>query len=625
MSRLSLSSAISLPLTCAILTACGGAGDATLSQSGGGTAAPVSMSASTRTAAATIVENKAVFAGPRANYTIVKTETGYTVIDNVGADGTTNLSASIARLEFTDLAFNPTIAAQAQEISTGDLKSLIELYIAFFNRVPEADGLSYWIGRFKAGANLEQISDSFYAAAIAYSSLTGYSDTMALSEFVKLIYKNVLGRSGDTAPPNEDVQYWVNRISSGLDSKGTLVKAMLASAHTFKGDPTWGWVTSLLDNKYTVGHYFAIQQGLNYSSPDISIQKTMAIAAAVTPQSTTAAIALIPVAAGSKPVDPSTNPGLQARFKNPSGLAFDPSGNLYIADTGNYTIRKMTPTGDVTTVAGAAGQRAGDDGSAVFARFSEPYALTTDSNGNIYVSDGLAVRKISSTGAVTTLAGGFELRGYVDGPGANARFDFLRGIALDDNGNLIVSDNNNHVLRKIAPDGQTSTFVGLKTEQAVTDGTPDVARFYGPQGLARGLEGSVHVMDVMSPGPQLVDGSSFLRKVTPAAVVSTVAGKVAAPPQTPATIQSGLSVTVDTAGNSYIAVPGGIKKVSPTGALSDLIANSDKIVAPGGIAINGKGELYVTTNASIVKVTQTGEVSLVAGKTGEAGSADSSP
>jgi hypothetical protein len=364
---------------------------------------------------------------------------------------------------------------------------------------------------------------------------------------------------------------------------------------------------------------------LNYSSPETSIQKTTQIAAAVTPQSTTAAIALIPIAAGSKPVDPNTNPGLQARFKNPSGLAFDAAGNLLIADSGNYTIRKMTPTGDVSTVAGAAGQRAGDDGPALYARFSEPYALTTDSSGNIYVSDGLAVRKISSTGEVTTLAGGFNLRGYVDGPGANARFDFLRGIARAANGDLIVSDNNNHVLRKIAPDGQTSTFVGLKTEQAVTDGAANVARFYGPQGLAMGLEDNLHVMDVMSPGPQLVDGSSFLRKVTPAAVVSTLAGTVAVPPSTPAAITSGLSVTVDTTGNSYIAVQGGIKKVNPAGAITDVIANSTQIVAPGGIAIDSKGDLYVTTNASVVKVTQSGEVTLVAGKAGEAGSADSSP
>ncbi|MBI1835557.1 MAG: DUF4214 domain-containing protein [Burkholderiales bacterium] len=173
------------------------------------------------------------------------------------------------------------------------MQRLEELYVAFFNRVPDADGLDYWITQFKSGKSMNQIADSFYSAAILFTSLTHYSANMSNDDFVRIIYKNVLGRSGDTAPPDKDVQYWSSALQTGSESKGSLVSTMLTAAHSFKGDATWGWVPDLLDNKIKVAHYFAVQLGLNYNSPEESISKGMAIALEITPTSISKAIELI--------------------------------------------------------------------------------------------------------------------------------------------------------------------------------------------------------------------------------------------------------------------------------------------------------------------------------------------
>jgi hypothetical protein len=258
---------------------------------GGG--ASTSMSTETRTLAQiTVVGGVATFSGNRANYTITKSGSTYTVKDNVGTDGT-NSFGSAQSLKFADVTLNLGIGDKSKTLAAADLKLLVELYIAYFNRVPDADGLSYWIDQFKSGRSIDLIAESFYDAAIQYSSLTGYSASMTNSDFVKIIYKNVLGRSGATAPTDTDVAYWAGELDNGNKTRGSLIKFMLGSAHSFTGDATWGWVAQLLDNKDTVANYFSIQQGLNYNTSTDSITRTMAIAAAVTSSDTSAAITLV--------------------------------------------------------------------------------------------------------------------------------------------------------------------------------------------------------------------------------------------------------------------------------------------------------------------------------------------
>lgn len=235
------------------------------------------------------VNGVANFAYNRNNYTITSSSSGYTVIASRGTEGLTFLG-NVNTLKFADVTINLGIGSKSKTISSSDLTSLIELYIAYFNRVPDANGLSYWIDQFNAGRTLDQIGESFYAAAVQYSTLTGYSSSMTNADFVTKVYQNVLGRS---TPDQEGLNYWSESLSSGRETRGTLVRSMLFSAHSFKGDAAYGWVADLLDNKATVSHYFAVQQGLNYNSSETSISQGMAIAAAVTPTSTNAAMSLI--------------------------------------------------------------------------------------------------------------------------------------------------------------------------------------------------------------------------------------------------------------------------------------------------------------------------------------------
>jgi hypothetical protein len=165
--------------------------------------------------------------------------------------------------------------------------------VALFNRVPDADGMSYWLDQIKAGQTFNQIAESFYNAGVSYSQLTGFSNSMSNADFINVIYKNVLGRK-DGADAG-GLSYWEGELLRGDATRPSLVSQILSSAHTYKGNTTWGWVADLLDNKITVAKKFSIDMGLNYNTPEESISKGMAIASAITPTDTTAAVTLIGV------------------------------------------------------------------------------------------------------------------------------------------------------------------------------------------------------------------------------------------------------------------------------------------------------------------------------------------
>ena len=199
--------------------------------------------------------------------------------------------SNIEKLQFADFTVNLTVQAETASISASQVLRLEELYVAFFNRVPDADGLAYWIGQLKAGQSVNQIAEAFYSAGVQYSSLTGFSSSMTNGDFVDVVYRNVLGRA-DGADA-EGLAYWSGKLADGSASHGSLVSTILDSAHTFKGNATWGWVADLLDNKAIVADKFAVDWGLNYNTSEESISNGMAIAHAVTSSSTDAAIALI--------------------------------------------------------------------------------------------------------------------------------------------------------------------------------------------------------------------------------------------------------------------------------------------------------------------------------------------
>ncbi len=177
--------------------------------------------------------------------------------------------------------------------------------------------------------------------------------------------------------------------------------------------------------------------------------------------------------------------GASARFSNPQGVASDSAGNIYVADTGNHTIRKITPTGVVSTFAGSAGRPGSTDGVGGTVRFSSPFAVAVDGSGNVYVSDfnNSVIRKITSSGVVTTLAGLAGQEGLRDGSGSSARFFGAYDLAVDRNGNVLATDTFNHVVRLITPSGDVTTITGSQ------------ARFFYPQGIAADATGNVYVAD----------------------------------------------------------------------------------------------------------------------------------
>lgn len=264
----------------ALLSACGGEDASKINLSTNSHSGPPSA-----TAADTVIS----FPGPRNNYTVTRTLTGFNVTDNVGKEGTTSYSAA-STFKFNDVTVNLVVGDKSKTIPAAKLQSLIELYIAFFNRVPDADGMAYWIDQIKAGTTIEQLSNNFYAAAILYSSVTGYKDSMSNAEFIKVIYKNVLGRD---EVDQGGMDYWSAALAKptgtpGAETRGTLINTILNSAHGFKGDLKYAYVADLLDNKIAVGNYFAIEQGLNYLTPEESISKGITIAKAVTATDTSA-------------------------------------------------------------------------------------------------------------------------------------------------------------------------------------------------------------------------------------------------------------------------------------------------------------------------------------------------
>ena len=151
--------------------------------------------------------------------------------------------------------------------------------------------------------------------------------------------------------------------------------------------------------------------------------------------------------------------GNSAQFEFPYGITIDAAGNLYVADTWNHRIRKVTSVGEVSTIAGSG--QGFSNGQGTTAQFDTPVSITIDAAGNLYVADtwNHRIRKITPNGGVSTLAGSGQ-PGFVDGRGSAARFYRPSGITIDATGNLYVADTNNHSIRKVTPEGVVSTLAG---------------------------------------------------------------------------------------------------------------------------------------------------------------------
>ena len=209
--------------------------------------------------------------------------------------------------------------------------------------------------------------------------------------------------------------------------------------------------------------------------------------------------------------------GTAARFYNPYGVAVDSAGNVFVADNYNDSIRKVTSAGVVTTLAGTAGFSGSTDATGSAARFYRPSGVAVDTAGNVFVADtsNHTIRKVTSAGVVTTLAGTAGSSGSTDATGSAARFNGPIGVSVDTAGNVFVADSSNHTIRKVTSAGVVTTLAGTAGSFGSTDATGSAARFRFPTGVAVDSSGNVFVADVVN---------NTIRKVTSAGVVTTEAG-----------------------------------------------------------------------------------------------------
>ncbi len=186
--------------------------------------------------------------------------------------------------------------------------------------------------------------------------------------------------------------------------------------------------------------------------------------------------------------------GIAASFNGPRQVAVDSSGNVYVADAGNNMIRKITAAGVVTTLAGS-GAAGSANGNGTAASFNSPASIAVDSSGNVYVGDvyGFTIRKITSGGDVTTLAGS-GTSGTTNGIGTAASLGYAISIAVDSSGNVYFADQYANMIRKITAAGVVTTLAGSTTAGS-TNGTGTAATFNGPRGIAVGSTGTLYVGD----------------------------------------------------------------------------------------------------------------------------------
>ena len=318
--------------------------------------------------------------------------------------------------------------------------------------------------------------------------------------------------------------------------------------------------------------------------------------------------------------------GAHASIADGEAMTFDRSGNLFVTGGGTKTVRKITPSGDVTTLAGQYGGGGGavTDGTGSQATFNYPLGLGVDNVGNLYVDDYFAVRKVTPAGVVTTLAGTTTGGpGDVDGTGAAAMFHGIRGMATDTSGNAYIADTGNYAIRKMTPAGVVTTVAGGGadgTAHGYADGVGTAALFAGPTDVAIDAAGNLYVADA---------NNQAIRMITPAGVVSTLAGGgptnygFADGTGSAARFSEPMRLAMGAAGSVFVmdqfAGSGGAIRmisaagvvttlarsqgVTPTGAISttSVVLPDQSSAGVLGIASNAAGTLYLSFGCAVAR------------------------
>ena len=342
------------------------------------------------------------------------------------------------------------------------------------------------------------------------------------------------------------------------------------------------------------------------------------------------------VLAGASPAGSNDGTGGDARFNVPTSIAVDSSGTLYVTDSQNDVVRRITPAGVVTTFAGEAGGFGSTNGMGSAARFGVPQGAAVDSAGNVYIADTFnhTIRMITPGGVVTTFAGLAGNTGSADGMGSAARFNSPRGVAVDNAGTVYVADTNNHTIRSITASGVVTTLAGLPGSPGTAEGTGTAARFNSPRGIAAGGAGALYVADT---------NNHAIRKITAGAVVTTLAGLAGTSGNTNGTgsaarFNGPRGVAVDSSAGTGVCRRHQQQQDSPDYRFRrgddaggqhrpggvDGTGTSARFNAPEGVAVNSAGVVYVadTISDTIRKIEAGGVVTTLAGFYGSLGAVD---
>jgi len=318
-----------------------------------------------------------------------------------------------------------------------------------------------------------------------------------------------------------------------------------------------------------------------------------------------------------------------AVFNQPQGLSVDAFGNLYLADFSNHRIRKISPVGNVITLAGT-GDAGFADGRSFATQLASPMGLAIDPSGNVIVADfgNHRIRMITPAGIATTVAGSdLGLLGHGDGSAANALFGYPSGVAIAPSGYIYVADGANNNIRQVIPDGIVPggvvSSIGTLGTPGLVDGVAWVVQFNGPFGIAADASGNLYVADTWN---------NVIRKIDPFAVTTTFAGNGTAGyidgPGTAAEFNQPSALTVDNSGNVWVADTWNhrIRKITPAGVVSTFAGNGTRgflngtgttaeFSLPYGITVDHTRNLYIADygNNMIRKITPAAVVTTYAG------------
>lgn len=284
--------------------------------------------------------------------------------------------------------------------------------------------------------------------------------------------------------------------------------------------------------------------------------------------------------------------GTLARFNFPSGIASAPDGSLYITDQHNHVVRRISSEGQTSLHLGQPGRQATLNGPREQALLSNPSALVLDGQGNLYIGEICAIRKLSSAGMLSTVAGRHNQCGHADGSGEAAAFSSIAGMVIDAAGNLVVADAGlSQVLRKVSPAGVVSTLAGAPGQSGSADGQGAAARFSNLGALAIAANGDVFATD-----------GNMIRRITPAGAVSRYAGQsgvygsAEGDRLTQASFGYPHALAVDAAGNLFVGDNNRIVRISASNGQALTAAGSAQYSGSVQVSRDGVGAAAVVAN-----------------------------